>query len=724
YEIPQNPENASNWSWTTVDQSPLHGLGIGDLNEDGRLDIVSDFVWFGQDVRGGWTRHSLPSPGSARRGHETMQIKVYDVDADGDVDLILPRAHHYGAYWLESSGGKNPSFKLHEILPGKLPSQLHGVAYADIDGDGDLDIFAGKSRYRHGDPGNDEPLDVFWIELVRSSGRVWWVKHQLATDLTMGIGPTIADVDADGDMDLVLRGHGIGGRYVIGARQTDVTLFIQNASVTATAGKNADRRGDERPFIKIREVTWGDPHPTKDLWRPYFTDTIHKKYAVGNWDIARLRTYVDMLKAFGFNSIQLYDAWQRYFDADWRVGSEDWSSCPKEWPKKADPRDWPEKMDAIADYACSIGLRTSLFIWGNTAFDHRSNTIPPRYSLEPDNSADMKILRLYWDKQAEHAPHFDHIVTHWADPGGCKGPACTIESAQKLHNEIVKRFKKKNPTIQSTFSLWMLNSSRFNKWRGYKDVHTILDAGILPDDVMLCLDGNGGRIKLGDAKAISKAGRKVGVWGWYLTDNEIHPSMHVRTNVLGRALEKLPPDAHNLIEWYSIDSNCHGLNMQNLYVAGKLMRNPEADARAALREFIAGAFGPANVARVEKVFRAIEGTRGYWGYKNISPANLPIARKAHKLALGITIPKGFKPAFPMVISPKELARELAAQTEAIVELYEFSIAVDKVKQMRKEGAGQDKIKAAIANLPKVGTPTEWLTNLEYVSYLRKLKELK
>jgi len=234
YEIPQDPENASSWSWTTVDKSPLHGLGIGDLNEDGRPDIVSDFVWFEQDARRGWIKHSLPSPDSARRGHETMQIKIYDVDADGDADLILPRAHHYGAYWLESSGGKKPSFKLHEILPGKLPSQLHGVAYGDIDGDGDLDIFAGKSRYRHGDPGNDEPLDVFWIELVRTTGPIRWVKHQLATDLTMGIGPTIADMDADGDMDLVLRGHGIGGRYVIGVRQTDVTLFIRNASLAAS----------------------------------------------------------------------------------------------------------------------------------------------------------------------------------------------------------------------------------------------------------------------------------------------------------------------------------------------------------------------------------------------------------------------------------------------------------------------------------------------------------
>jgi len=60
----------------------------------------------------------------------------------------------------------------------------------------------------------------------------------------------------------------------------------------------------------------------------------------------------------------------------------------------------------------------------------------------------------------------------------------------------------------------------------------------------------------------------------------------------------------------------------------------------------------------------------------------------------------------------------------IVEIYEFLIAADKVEQMQKEGAGQDKIKAAIENLPKVKAPTEWLTNLEYVSYLRKLKELK
>lgn len=236
FEIPRDPRNAPKWSWATVDSSPLHGLGIGDLNVDGRLDVVSDFIWYEQGDGGKWTKHPLPAPTKKRdsinREVMTMQMEVYDVDADGDHDILLTRAHNYGAFWLESSGGARPSFTLHEILPGRLPSQLHGVAYGDIDGDGDLDIFAGACRYKHGDPGQKDPLDVFWIELVRFDGRVSWVKHQLATDLSMGFSPAIADVNADGRMDLVLRGLGLGGKYVIGKRQTDVTLFIREGSAS------------------------------------------------------------------------------------------------------------------------------------------------------------------------------------------------------------------------------------------------------------------------------------------------------------------------------------------------------------------------------------------------------------------------------------------------------------------------------------------------------------
>ena len=68
---------------------------------------------------------------------------------------------------------------------------------------------------------------MFWLELVRAKEGVSWTKHSLATDLSMGFNPVIGDVDGDGDMDLVLRGIGLGGPYVIGTRQTDVSVFIQ-----------------------------------------------------------------------------------------------------------------------------------------------------------------------------------------------------------------------------------------------------------------------------------------------------------------------------------------------------------------------------------------------------------------------------------------------------------------------------------------------------------------
>ena len=91
-----------------------------------------------------------------------------------------------------------------------------------------------------------------------------------------------------------------------------VSALLLLAVLTA-GGRAADlQQQTGKPFIKIREVTWGDPSPVQELCISYITDTIYKKYSVGNWDISRLRTYVDMIKAFGFNSLQLYDLWQRY----------------------------------------------------------------------------------------------------------------------------------------------------------------------------------------------------------------------------------------------------------------------------------------------------------------------------------------------------------------------------------------------------------------------------
>lgn len=486
-----------------------------------------------------------------------------------------------------------------------------------------------------------------------------------------------------------------------------------------------DTQVDSTSFIKIREVTLSCPSPSRRFreWRPSITEAIYTKYSMQNWDMPKLRMYIDMLKAFGFNSIELYDNFGAYVNAGWGI---DYAPETLLAYRKADPRDWGEKMDALADYARSQGMRTTLFLWANTTLDRRDNTV--HYKLEPDNLQDMDILDRYWDYQAAHAPYFDHIVTHWTDPGGCAGDSCTIETAQRLHNEIVRRFRQKNEAIESSFSLWVLDIRKNWKsgatWAGYEDVHTILDSGILPVDVALAMSGYREQFDTNEARAIAASGRKVGIWAWYLADNEIEPSLHVRTSALDAYFKKLPAEAHELLEWHSLDSNNPGLNMQNLYVAGQLMQDPQRDARAALREFISGAFGDRNVAVVEKIFQIIETTRGFQKYEGDFAAQLPAAREAHELAQQIAIPENFQPAFPMVISPEDLKKELLVHTETIVRFLEFSAAASEIEEMLQQEVSEEIITTEIEKLPEISAPTEWMTNYEYVLYLQKLKELK
>ena len=516
---------------------------------------------------------------------------------------------------------------------------------------------------------------------------------------------------------------------VLGAVMSWHSISVQAAETQAGAhdmqnqetGQRALVSPDDVAALKIREVILAHPHHglvmswiPPGISRDIITETMYKKYACPNWDIAKWRKYIDMLVAFGFNSIQLSDTSLSYRLAGWG----DY------------PREWPQKVAAIADYARSRGLRTTFFIWGTVGFDYRDNT-PYLKGLCWNDPREREILEQYWEHQAWHVSHFDHLVTHWGDPGGCKRGGCTIETAQHLHNEIVRRCREHNPTINSSFSLWCID----NAWPGYKDVHTVVDAGILPAEVMVAVgtDYSMDRIpgKLREVQEIATAGRKVGVWGWYLADHEMLPSLWVRTASLKDYFSKFVGQTYEQTEWHTIDSCVPPLNMHNLYVAAKLMRDPQADADAALGEFLAGAFGPPNVAALKRVFDVIHNTRGEqinWTrggtYGKDSVPDVTVVQEVHQAVVQISIPEDFRPAFPMVISPQEFLAELAAQTEVMVEFLEFSAAAAQVEEMKKEGKPEEEINAAIADLPQVAAPSQWLTTLEYCLYLQKLGELK
>ena len=181
-----------------------HGIGMADVDGDGKVDILLTRGWF-KNIDAGrdkWEWHSDWNLGDAG-----FPIIGYDVNNDGKLDIIYGHGHSYGLYWLEQQGDRaNRRWVKHTI--DESFSQAHALALADIDGDGEMELLTGK-RYRGhdgGDPGSYDPLVVYYYKIDRKTGS--FTRIPVSINGTAGVGTQfiIADLDGDGDIDLATAG--------------------------------------------------------------------------------------------------------------------------------------------------------------------------------------------------------------------------------------------------------------------------------------------------------------------------------------------------------------------------------------------------------------------------------------------------------------------------------------------------------------------------------------
>jgi len=186
-----------------------HGIGVGDIDGDGLLEIITSKGIFhmpkGGPFAGLWEYSQEFDLGAT-----SVPILVHDVDKDGLADIIYGAGHDYGLFWMQQKKSDDGSRAWERHVIDNAWSQYHDMQLVDIDGDGELELLTGKRYMAHNgnDPGDSQHVFICYYKFVDNGLYRHIIDYGDPQCGASGVGIYFwtADVTGNGKLDIVAPG--------------------------------------------------------------------------------------------------------------------------------------------------------------------------------------------------------------------------------------------------------------------------------------------------------------------------------------------------------------------------------------------------------------------------------------------------------------------------------------------------------------------------------------
>ena len=201
-----------------------HGIGIGDVNGDGRMDVAVPTGWYEQPAEGiiksPWVFHAVEFGNNGVFGNGGGEMGVYDVNGDGLADVVNGSAHNWGIKWFEQKKATDGTrtFEQHLIAQdfstknagGVVFSESHSARFVDMDGDKIPDFITGKrlwselENYNGNDPYGAPVLYIYkTVRNTKAPGGAEFVPELIHNRSGVGSSFDVVDLNKDARPDIV-----------------------------------------------------------------------------------------------------------------------------------------------------------------------------------------------------------------------------------------------------------------------------------------------------------------------------------------------------------------------------------------------------------------------------------------------------------------------------------------------------------------------------------------